>query len=72
VGAQDVPQLLVPVDEMSREMARGMAMLGGGGTRSMWWSAGLIALQAWAGFELVCMSAQHKLVAIVYVVIITH
>ena len=64
-----IPQLLVPVNEMSREMARGMAMLGGGGTRSLWWSAGLVALQAWAGFELVRMSPTHRVLGTVYAMV---
>jgi hypothetical protein len=64
-----VPQLFVSPGEMSRGMAEGMAMLGGAATRSMWWSVGLIALQAWAGFELVRMSSTHRIIGTIYAIV---
>jgi hypothetical protein len=33
--------------------------------RSMWWSVGMIVLQGWAGYELVRMSAQSRVIATV-------
>ncbi|MBA3464829.1 MAG: hypothetical protein H0T46_33150 [Deltaproteobacteria bacterium] len=63
-----VPQLFVEPGEMSRGMAQGMAMLGGS-VRSLWWSVGLIALQAWAGYELVRMSSTHRIIGTVYAII---
>ena len=63
-----VPQLLVSPGEMSRGMAEGMMMLGGS-VRSMWWSVGLIALQAWAGYELVRMSSTHRIIGTVYAIV---
>lgn len=44
-------------------------MLAAVGVRSVWWTVGLAGLQAWAGFELVRMSAQSRLIATVYSVI---
>jgi hypothetical protein len=41
----------------------------GGGAHSLWWNAGLVILQGWAGFELVRMSPQSKLIATVYGII---
>ena len=64
-----IPQLIVPPASLSRGMAEAMAMFGGGAMRSLWWSAGLIALQAWAGYELVRMSSTHKVVGTVYAIV---
>ncbi len=42
-------------------------MLGMGDSfRSPWWSAGICLFQAWAGFELIRMSAHHRLIASLY------
>jgi hypothetical protein len=57
---------------MSRGMdgLTGMMALGGSvGLRSIWWSVGLVVLQAWGGYELVRMSAQSRIVATAYGVI---
>jgi hypothetical protein len=64
-----IPQLLVSPENMSRSMAESMAMLGNAGMRSMWWSAGLIVLQAWAGYELVRMSSTHRIIGTVYAIV---
>jgi hypothetical protein len=40
-----------------------LAMGGGAAMRSMWWSVGLVVLQGWAGYELVRMSPQSKIIA---------
>ena len=64
-----IPQLIVPPAEMSRGMARAMSMLGSAGAHSLWWSAGLIALQAWAGFELVRMSSTHRAIGTIYAIV---
>lgn len=45
------------------------AMLTTVGVRSVWWTVGAVGLQAWAGFELVRMSAQGRWVATVYGVV---
>lgn len=41
-------------------------MLAAVGVRSVWWTVGLVGLQAWSGFELVRMSAQSRVIATVY------
>jgi hypothetical protein len=47
--------------------ARWLASLAAGiGDGSPWWSAGVIALEAWAGAALLRMSAHHRLIAVVY------
>jgi hypothetical protein len=48
------------------ELTEMMSLLGGAGVRSIWWSVGLIALQGWAGFELVRMSPVSRTVASVF------
>lgn len=58
-----IPQLVAD-GHMPRAM-RVMSMLGEK-TASPWWSAGVIALQLWAGFELLRMGAMHKIASIVY------
>ena len=49
--------------ELSSLFAMGGAA---GGLRSIWWSVGLVVLQAWAGYELVRMSPQSKIIATVF------
>ena len=45
-----------------------MFLFGSQGVRSLWWSAGLVMLQAWAGLELIRMSPYHRIVSIVFAV----
>jgi hypothetical protein len=49
-----------------RELQGMMAMGFGAGARSMWWNIGTIVLQAWAGFELIRMSPQSRVIATVF------
>lgn len=62
-GALVLPQLL---DSRWDAFSFGMPMM-----RSIWWSAGLVTLQAWAGFELIRMSPASRVVATLYAVIAT-
>lgn len=55
-------------DGMTRMMA---SLSGPSGMRSVWFSVGLTVLQAWAGWELIRMSAQHKLIGLIYGVVAT-
>ncbi len=67
-----IPQLILGESAMGEGMERAMTALAGPmGMRSLWFSVGLTMLQVWAGYELVRMSAQHKLIAIAYGVIAT-
>ncbi len=45
------------------------SMFAGLGLRSVWWSVGLVLLQGWAGYELIRMSAQSRIIATLYGVI---
>jgi hypothetical protein len=53
--------------------ARGLEALtsfaGPSGLRSIWWSVGLVVLQAWAGYELIRMSPQSRIIATVFGVV---
>ncbi len=64
-----IPQLVVSPAEISRKMFEAMSMLGGGGTRSLWFSAGLVALQAWAGYELIRMSSTQRIIGTVFSIV---
>lgn len=65
-----IPQMVT--GGFDRELGRAMMMLSGPtGTRSLWFSVGLLVLQGWAGYELVRMSPQHKIIGIVYGVVAT-
>lgn len=53
--------------------ARGLEALtafgGPSGFRSIWWSVGLVVLQGWAGYELIRMSPQSRVIATVFGVV---
>ncbi|MEO6776655.1 MAG: hypothetical protein ABI467_27185 [Kofleriaceae bacterium] len=51
------------------DLAGMLAIFSAGGVRSLWWSAGLIGLQGWAGFELVRMSPQARTIASIFGVV---
>lgn len=69
-AAMLIPQLVVTNGAMSRKMFEAMSMFGGGaGVRSLWWSAGLVVLQAWAGFELIRMSSTHRIIGTVFSIV---
>lgn len=60
------------VSEESTEgrMLSSMTALGGSlGLRSIWFSVGLVVFQAWAGFELIRMSRQSRIIATLFGVI---
>jgi hypothetical protein len=50
-------------------MTEMLSMMGPVGTRSLWWNAALVALQVFAGFELMRMSGTHRVVGTIYAVI---
>ncbi len=64
-----LPQLCLGDGRDARELQSLMALGGGAGLRSMWFSVGLVVLQAWAGFELVRMSPQSRIIATVFGVV---
>ncbi|MDB4958572.1 MAG: hypothetical protein JWO36_6141 [Myxococcales bacterium] len=59
--------LMVPTLASHRHDATWLlAVLGAFGVRSIWWSVGLVILQAWAGYELVRMSPHSRILATVF------
>jgi len=70
-----IPQLILGVDSgmMGGGHHRGgmdptdmMGIFASVGMRSIWWSVGLLALQGWAGFELVRMSPHSRMIATIF------
>jgi hypothetical protein len=53
--------------DTSREMASLLALTAG--VRSIWWSVGITVLEAWAGYELIRMSPQSRIVSTVFGVV---
>jgi hypothetical protein len=64
-----IPQLVIGPDVLDSGYGRMLSFMGPLATRSMWWSAGLISLQAWAGFELIRMSPHSRIIGIVFAVV---
>lgn len=52
-----------------RELQGMMALGGGGSMRSIWWSVGIVVLQGWAGYELIRMSVQSRIIATLFGVV---
>ncbi|MBV8758963.1 MAG: hypothetical protein JO257_16870 [Deltaproteobacteria bacterium] len=63
-----IPTLVMGGGGDFREI-RMLAAFGGSGMRSYWFQIGTLTLQAWAGFELIRMSPQHKIIATVFGVV---
>jgi len=58
---------LVMTDDGEGRMLSQMTAIGGAfGVRSIWFSVGLVVFQAWAGFELIRMSPQSRIIATLY------
>lgn len=64
-----IPQLVMGSDGSDNKLLDMLAYVGPLATRSLWWSAGLVMLQVWAGFELIRMGATHRVIATVYAVV---
>lgn len=65
-----LPQLFLGDGRSGRELQQLMALGGGAaGLRSIWFPVGLVMLQGWAGFELIRMSPQSRIVATVFGVV---
>ncbi|MEO8549203.1 MAG: hypothetical protein ABI678_04500 [Kofleriaceae bacterium] len=71
-----IPQLILGVDGNmmgggrhhggGMDPSEMMGIFAAGGMRSIWWSVGLLALQGWAGFELIRMSAHSRMIATIF------
>jgi hypothetical protein len=64
-----VPQIIIGEGRDGGELQALMALGGAGGFRSTWFSVGIVILQGWAGFELVRMSPQSRVIATVFGVV---
>ncbi len=64
-----IPQLIGGREVMGMEALKG-AFMGPVATKSLWFNAGMIAFQGWAGYELVRMSGPSRMIAIAYAVIV--
>ena len=63
-----LPQLIA--DDPGSSTLRNILFAGGAlATRSVWFAVGLLILQGWAGFELIRMSRQSRIVASVFAVV---
>jgi hypothetical protein len=67
-GSFLIPQVVL-AEGGGRDFQALMALGGAGGMRSMWFSVGIVVLQGWAGFELIRMSPQSRIVATVFGVV---
>ncbi|MEO7095103.1 MAG: hypothetical protein ABI175_17720, partial [Polyangiales bacterium] len=64
-----IPQLLIDRTDLTRKMYDLLSVMGPSGLRSIWWSAGLIALQGWAAYELIRMSSTHRIVGTAFAIL---
>jgi hypothetical protein len=64
-----LPQLIGGREVMGIEAMKMASIMGPIGTKSMWFNAGMVAFQAWAGYELVRMSGPSRMIAMVYAVV---
>lgn len=67
--AMMIPLLVIDRHDLPRKMYDLSAMMARSGMHSVWWDAGLIALQAWAGYELIRMGRLHRVVATAFAVV---
>ena len=63
-----VPELMGSTD-LPRGFGKMYDLFGASGLRSPWWNAGVIMLQAWAGFEMIRMSQHHRVIATIYAIV---
>lgn len=65
-----IPQLVGGRDIMDMDGLKMAAMMGPIATKSLWFNAGMVAFQAWAGYELVRMSGPSRIIAMAYAVVV--
>lgn len=65
-----IPQLVGGREVMGMEGLKMAAMMGPIATKSLWFNAGMVAFQAWAGYELVRMSGPSRVIAMAYAVVV--
>ncbi len=65
-----IPQLVGGPEIMRLDAMKMASFMGPMGTKSLWFSAGMVAFQAWAGYELIRMSSPSRIIAIAYAVVV--
>ncbi len=65
-----IPQLIGGSEVMGIEGLKMASFMGPMATKSLWWNAGMVAFQAWAGYELVRMSGPSRVIAMAYAVVV--
>lgn len=65
-----IPQLIGGREVMGMDALKMASMLGPIATKSLWFNAGMIAFQAWAGYELIRMSGPSRIIAMAYAVVV--
>lgn len=65
-----LPQLLGGAEAMEMEALKMAAFMGPIATKSLWFNAGMVAFQAWAGYELIRMSGPSRIIAMAYAVVV--
>jgi hypothetical protein len=67
-----LPQVILGSSEgVGNKLAEMMYMFSPPGFRSVWWDVGMVALQAWAGFELIRMSPHSRIIGSSFAVVAT-
>lgn len=69
IGSFILPSLLAGPDSDFSEFRALMALGPTGEARSIWWQVGELVLMGWAGFELIRMSPQSRIIATVFGVV---
>jgi hypothetical protein len=65
-----IPQLIGGPEVMGMEALKMASFMGPMATKSLWFNAGMVVFQAWAGYELIRMSGPSRIIAIAYSVIV--
>jgi hypothetical protein len=65
-----IPQLIGGPEVMGMDALKMASFMGPMATKSLWFNAGMVAFQAWAGYELIRMSGPSRIIAIAYAVVV--
>jgi len=65
-----VPQLVAGRELFGMDALKMAQIMAPVTTKSLWWSAGMLAFEAWAGYELIRMSSPSRKIATAYAVVV--
>jgi len=68
MGSFTIPQLFTSPDSDFYAL-QSLLAFGSGGAHSVWWSVGELVLMGWAGYELIRMSPQSRIIATIFGVV---